>query len=63
MTEYNKDRMGNNPEFYKERVASTPIGRFGQPDEIADAIVWLAGGAPAFVQGTSLVVDGGYTAQ
>ena len=62
MTEYNRERMGGNPQLYAERVAVTPVGRFGEPDEIADAIVWLAGGAPAFAQGINLVVDGGYTA-
>jgi len=62
MTEYNQERMARHPDLHRERVAYTPIGRFGEPDEIADSIVWLASEAPAFVQGTNLVVDGGYTA-
>jgi len=62
MTEYNRQRMAENPQLYAERVAVTPIGRFGEPDEIAEAICWLAAGAPAFAQGINLVVDGGYTA-
>ena len=62
MTEYNQERMARHPDLHQERVAYTPIGRFGEPDEIADSIVWLASEAPAFVQGTNLVVDGGYTA-
>lgn len=40
-----------------------PMNRLGQPEEIADAIVWLASDASAFVTGTTLNVDGGYLAR
>lgn len=40
-----------------------PIGRLGQPREIADAVVWLASDQSSFVTGHSLLVDGGFTAQ
>jgi 3-oxoacyl-[acyl-carrier protein] reductase len=39
-----------------------PTGRFGRPDEVADAALFLASGMSSFVNGTSLVVDGGLTA-
>jgi len=39
-----------------------PIGRLGQPDEIALAALYLASGASAFMTGSDLLVDGGYTA-
>jgi len=39
-----------------------PLGRFGQPDDIAAAILYLASDEAAFVTGVALPVDGGYTA-
>jgi NAD(P)-dependent dehydrogenase (short-subunit alcohol dehydrogenase family) len=43
-------------------VAETVAGRFGTPDEVAAAVAFLAAPEAAFVTGTSLVVDGGWTA-
>jgi NAD(P)-dependent dehydrogenase (short-subunit alcohol dehydrogenase family) len=40
-----------------------PLGRIGQPDDVAAAVVYLASPAANMVTGTSLVVDGGWTAQ
>ncbi len=40
-----------------------PVGRFGTPDEIANAVVWLASDKASFVTGETLVVDGGYVAR
>ena len=39
--------------------AEIPLGRFGQPDEIAGAVVWAASAQAGYVTGTTLVVDGG----
>ncbi|KAJ5240225.1 hypothetical protein N7468_004844 [Penicillium chermesinum] len=46
----------------KERVATAvPMERMGRPEEIADGVIYLAGGRSSFVTGTALLVDGGYT--
>jgi len=44
-------------------VALHPIGRLGKPEDIANAIVFLCSDDAAFITGSELVVDGGYTAQ
>ena len=41
-------------------ISSTvPLGRFGRPDEIAKAVVFLASADASYVTGTELFVDGG----
>jgi 3-oxoacyl-[acyl-carrier protein] reductase len=48
------------PEKVLERMrAGTPLGRLGEPEDIANAYLWLASDAAAFVHGTVLSVDGG----
>ena len=52
-----------NPAFKAETLAKIPLGRIGQPDEVAAAVLFLASPAANLITGTSLLVDGGYTAQ
>jgi len=42
--------------------AMHPLGRVGEADEVAEAVIWLLSGASSFVTGHQLAVDGGLTA-
>jgi len=53
----------NDPVAYQAFLAKLPIGRWGQPEELGPAIVYLCSEASAFMTGTSLTIDGGWTAQ
>jgi NAD(P)-dependent dehydrogenase (short-subunit alcohol dehydrogenase family) len=43
-------------------VAHTPAGRFGEPQEIAEMVIWLCSDRASYVSGAAYQVDGGYTA-
>lgn len=52
------------PDDIKEKlVALHPMGRLGRAEEVANAVLFLASDEASFVTGSSLMVDGGYTAQ
>jgi len=55
--------LGGNRETERQFVAGTPIGRKGQPEEIAAAAIWLCSDAASFVTGAVVPVDGGVFAQ
>ena len=52
-----------NPELQRQTEASHPMGRTGQPDEVAYGVLFLASDESSFMTGSELVIDGGYTAQ
>jgi len=53
----------NNPEANKFFTDNIALGRWGRPEELIGAVVYMASDASSFMTGTSLVVDGGWTAR
>jgi NAD(P)-dependent dehydrogenase (short-subunit alcohol dehydrogenase family) len=53
----------DDPEKYKAFVQQIPMGRWGELDELAGIAVLLASDASSFMTGSSLFVDGGWTAR
>ena len=50
-----------NPEFFKSMIARNPTGRMGTPQEVANAVVFLASPRASFITGTNLIIDGALT--
>jgi NAD(P)-dependent dehydrogenase (short-subunit alcohol dehydrogenase family) len=61
-TELNRPLL-NDPVKYQEFVKQIPIGRWGELDELAGVVVMLAAPSGSFITGTSVFVDGGWTAR
>jgi len=51
------------PANYTLMVSRIPLGRYGEPDEVAYGVLYLASDESAYVTGSELVIDGGWTAQ
>ena len=51
------------PAVYQRMLSRIPLGRYGEPDEVAYAVLYLASDESSFVTGSELVIDGGWTAQ
>ena len=56
------DRLFGLPKVNKAVRALHPIGRFGNPGEIAEAVAWMCSDRASFMTGQSLVLDGGFLA-
>jgi len=53
--------LRNDPERFRFISERTPMGRWGQPEELEGTLVWLASRASDFVTGQTIFVDGGWT--
>jgi NAD(P)-dependent dehydrogenase (short-subunit alcohol dehydrogenase family) len=62
MTEPNKRWSRENPDLISTFKSKIPAGDFGQPEDLGPLAVYLASDAARYVTGTSIVIDGGYTA-
>jgi NAD(P)-dependent dehydrogenase (short-subunit alcohol dehydrogenase family) len=60
-TELNS-KLLNGTERGRELIMRTPMGRFGKPEELAGAVVFLASDAAGFITGQTIAVDGGFLA-
>jgi NAD(P)-dependent dehydrogenase (short-subunit alcohol dehydrogenase family) len=56
------ERVWGEPEAKKFALGLHPIGRFGKPMEVAEAVVWMCSDRASFMTGQSLVLDGGFLA-
>jgi 3(or 17)beta-hydroxysteroid dehydrogenase len=48
---------------YRFTPSRIPLGRYGEPEEVAHGVLYLASDESSFVTGSELVIDGGWTAQ
>jgi NAD(P)-dependent dehydrogenase (short-subunit alcohol dehydrogenase family) len=52
-----------NPQHQRLMLSRIPLGRYGEPEEVAYGVLYLASDESSFVTGSELVIDGGWTAQ
>ena len=61
-TEMNQGLI-NNPELNRQFMASVPLGRWGQPEDIGKLALYLCSDAAGFITGTDILIDGGWTSR
>jgi cyclopentanol dehydrogenase len=57
------ERRRADPATYQRMLSRIPLGRYGEADDVAYAVLYLASEESSFVTGSELVIDGGWTAQ
>jgi NAD(P)-dependent dehydrogenase (short-subunit alcohol dehydrogenase family) len=57
-----KSQTGSTEASWQSMSTDVPLKRFARPDEIAQAIIYLASDESSFVTASDLIIDGGYTA-
>lgn len=59
-TEYYEQRLQREPELLRSRLEAIPLKRLGKPEEVAEAITFVATTSATFIHGHNLVIDGGF---
>jgi NAD(P)-dependent dehydrogenase (short-subunit alcohol dehydrogenase family) len=62
-TQMTIERVADNPAIEKAMTDVSPMKRFVEPEEVANAVVWLCSAEASFINGHALAVDGGAVAQ
>jgi NAD(P)-dependent dehydrogenase (short-subunit alcohol dehydrogenase family) len=57
------EKLGDPQEIRKERIKSYPMGRFGETEEVSNTILFLASDESSFITGSSIIIDGGFSAK
>jgi 3-oxoacyl-[acyl-carrier protein] reductase len=57
MTAFAEEHM--NDEYYQARINEIPLGRFGRPEDVASAVVFLASDESSYLSGEAIKINGG----
>jgi cyclopentanol dehydrogenase len=61
-TPMNQESVAGDPALLAERIATTPLGRLGLPEDVAYGVIYLASDESSWVTGSELIIDGGWMA-